>query len=183
MNPKQIACLVLLIFIGVIVYVSQIVHGKVRIMRDEAESAQEAARNAETERTTAEIMSTRVKVETEELRGFLKAWQPQLSKSQTQTEVDQIVDLSIRETGVLKRSGRSELRNSALPGLPKSVMHTIEVEEEYAKVWNWLGEIERRLPLTRVRVLRVSGGGNIRQLKMEVSFETPLFDLASVTKA
>ncbi|OYW72592.1 MAG: hypothetical protein B7Z37_24395 [Verrucomicrobia bacterium 12-59-8] len=44
---------------------------------------------------------------------------------------------------------------------------------------NWLGDIERRLPTARMKVVQITGGSTGSQLKMEVSFETPIFDLAA----
>lgn len=184
MNPKQIACLILMIFIGVIVYVAQIVHNTVSAMRSSAEAAVSSATSAESERSTAEIKAAMVKAETEEIRGFLKAWEPALSKAQTQTEVERTIEISLRDAGSpLVTNRRHEVRAFATKGLPKSVLTTITMQDEYAKVLNWLGDIERRLPLTRMKVVRVSGGSTIRQLKLEASFETPLFDLNSVQPA
>lgn len=182
MNPKQIACFILLAFIGVLVYIAQIVHGKVTAMRTEAEDAITAATNAETERSTAEIKAAMVKTETEEVRRFLRAWLPSIDKMQTQQEAEQAVELSLRERNIgLIRARATELKTSASNKLiPKSVLTTLTIEEEYAKVLNWLGDLERRLPLARVKVVQVSGGSSGRQLKLDVTFETPLFDLASV---
>ncbi|MBE7495846.1 MAG: hypothetical protein HS117_12950 [Verrucomicrobiaceae bacterium] len=181
MNPKQIACFLLLAFIGVLVYVAQIVHGKVTAMRTEAENAVTAASNMETERTTAEIQTAMVKTDTEEVRRFLRAWLPSIEKVQTQQEAEQAVELSLRERGIgLIRTRTTELKISSTNKLiPKSVLTTLTIEEEFAKVLNWLGDLERRLPMARVKIVQVAGGASGRQLKLDVTFETPLFDLAS----
>lgn len=185
MNPKQLACFVLMAFIGVIVYVAQIVHQKVTAMRMEAEEAETAATTAETERSAAEIKTAMFKTETEEIRRFLRAWLPAVEKIQTQQEVDQTIELSLREGGIgLVRQRRTEPKTSTTNKLiPKSVLTTLTIEEEYAKVLNWLGDIERRLPLARMKVVQVTGGSTARQLKLDVSFETPIFDLNSVVAA
>lgn len=60
------------------------------------------------------------------------------------------------------------------------MLTTLTIEEEYAKVLNWLGDIERRLPASRMKVVQITGGSTGRQLKMDVSFETPIFDLSAV---
>jgi hypothetical protein len=41
------------------------------------------------------------------------------------------------------------------------------------------GDIERRLPTARMKVVQITGGSTGRQLKMDVSFETPIFNLAA----
>ncbi|MBL9183043.1 MAG: hypothetical protein JNN17_12965 [Verrucomicrobiaceae bacterium] len=185
MNPKQIACFVLMAFIGVIVYVAQIVHQKVTAMRQEAEDAETAAANAETERSTAEIKTAVIKTETEELRRFLRSWLPAVDKIQTQQEVKQTIELSLREGGItLIRQNKDEPKASNTNKIiPRSVLTTLAIEDEFAKVLNWFGDIERRLPLARMKAVQVAGGSTARQLKLDVTFETPIFDLKAVAPA
>ncbi len=182
MNPKQIACIVLLMIIGSMTYVAQIVHNKVAMTRTQAEDAESAARTAEDERTMAEIETGTFKTDTEELRRFLRSWLPSIDHVQTQQEADQIIEMSLRERGIsLVRSRKTEPKtNTGNKVIPKSVLTTLTIEEEYAKVLNWLGDIERRLPASRMKVVQITGGSTGRQLKMDVSFETPIFDLSAV---
>ena len=181
MNPKQLACIVLLMFIGAMTYVAQIVHNKVNTTRTEAQQAEDAAIAAETERATAEIETTVLKTNTDEVRRFLRTWLPAIERVQTQQEAEQAIELSLRERGIsLVHSKKVELKSSpANKVIPKSVLTTLSIEEEYAKVLNWLGDIERRLPTARMKVLQITGGSSGRQLKMEVTFETPIFDLGA----
>jgi Na+-transporting methylmalonyl-CoA/oxaloacetate decarboxylase gamma subunit len=181
MNPKQLACIVLLLVVGGMVYVSQIVHRKVAAMKQEAETAESAAVTAENDRQMAEILTAKTKVETEDIRRFLKAWTPHIEKTQTEQEVDAAIEFSLRDKGItLVRSRRSEVKVSNSNKLiPKTVIASIVIEDEYAKVQNWLGDLERRLPLSRVRVCKLTGGGTASQLKLEVSIETPLVNLAA----
>ena len=185
MNPKQIACFVLMAFIGVIVYVAQIVHQKVTAMRQEAEDAETAAANAETERSTAEIKTAMIKTETEELRRFLRSWLPAVDKIQTQQELKQTTELSLREGSItLIRQNKDEPKASNTNKIiPRSVLTTLAIEDEFAKVLNWFGDIERRLPLARMKAVQVAGGSTARQLKLDVTFETPIFDLKAVAPA
>jgi len=181
MNPKQLACVVLLLIIGAMTYTAQIIHNKVATTRAAAEDAETAATTAETERSTAEIEATMFKTDTEEVRRFLRSWLPAIERVQTQQEAEQTIELSLRERGInLVRSRKTELKQTAGNKIiPKSVLTTLTIEEEFAKVLNWLGDIERRLPTARMKVVQITGGSTGRQLKMEVSFETPIFDLAA----
>jgi hypothetical protein len=182
MNPKQLACVLLTTIIGVMLYVAQIIHQKVTSMRQEAEDALSAATNAETERSTAEIKTAVLKTETEEIRRFLRAWLPAIEKMQTQQEAEQTLELTLRERGIsLVRQRSSELKLSNTNKLiPKSVLTSITIEEEYGKVLNWLGDIERRIPVARMKSVQLTGGSTARQLKLVAAFETPLFDLKAV---
>ena len=181
MNPKQIACIILLMIIGGMTYTAQMIHKTVATTRTAAEDAESAAVTAENERSTAEIDTTVFKTETEEVRRFLRSWLPAIEHVQTQQEAEQIIELSLRERGInLVRSRKTESKQSAGNKLiPRSVITTLTIEEEFAKVLNWLGDIERRLPTARMKVVQITGGSTGSQLKMEVSFETPIFDLAA----
>jgi hypothetical protein len=181
MNPKQLACVVLMAVIGGMTYTAQMVHNKVASTRIEAEEAEDAAVNTERERETSEIEVTVFKTDTEDVRRFLRSWLPVIDRLQTQQEAEQAIELSLRERGInLVRERKTELKNSpANKIIPKSVITTLTIEEEYAKVLNWLGDIERRLPTARMKVVQITGGSTGRQLKLEVSFETPIFDLSA----
>ena len=181
MNPKQLACVILLLVIGGMTYTAQIIHNKVTTTRTEAQAAEDSATTAEQERQTAEIQTTVLKTDTEEVRRFLRGWLPAIERVQTQQEAEQTIELSLRERGInLVRSRKTELRVSTNNKIiPRSVLTTLTIEEEYAKVLNWLGDIERRLPTARMKVVQITGGSTGRQLKMDVSFETPIFHLAA----
>jgi hypothetical protein len=181
MNPKQLACVILLMIIGAMTYTAQIIHNKVATTRAGAEAAESAAITAENERATAEISTTMFKAETEEVRRFLRSWLPAIEHVQTQQEAEQTIELSLRERGInLVRSRKTESKQTAGNKLiPRSVVTTLTIEEEFAKVLNWLGDIERRLPTARMKVVQITGGNSSSQLKLDVSFETPIFDLAA----
>ncbi len=181
MNPKQLACVILLMIIGAITYTAQIIHKTVVTTRAEAEDAETSAVTAENERATAEVETAVFKANTEEVRRFLRSWLPAIEHVQTQQEAEQTIELSLRERGInLVRSRKTESKQSAGNKLiPRSVITTLTIEEEFAKVLNWLGDIERRLPTARMKVVQITGGSTGTQLKMEVSFETPIFDLAA----
>lgn len=181
MNPKQLACVVLMTFIGGVTYVAQIVHQKVTAMKKSASSAQQSAIASEGARQAAEILTARTKAETEEIRRFLKAWTPHVDKAQTEQEVEGIIEFSLRERGItLVRSRKTEVKTSRDNKLiPKSILTTLVIEDEYAKVMNWLGDVEKRLPLARVKACRIAGGSSARHLRLDVSLETPLFNLAA----
>lgn len=180
MNPKQLACVVLMMFIGGITYFAQIVHQKVALMKSAAADAEADAEAAASNRETADILTARTKAETEEIRRFLASWTPHIEKSQTEQEVESAIEFSLRDKGItLVRSRKSEVKNSRVnPIIPRTIIATLTIEDEYAKVLNWFGEIERRLPLSRVKVCRITGGGTGRQLRLDVSIETPLVALS-----
>ncbi len=180
MNPKQLACVVLMAIIGALTYGGQIAHKKTDAMRKSAEKALGDSTAADGARQTAEILMTRTKAETDELRRFLKSWVPYVDKVQTEQEVESAIELSLRDKNItLVSSRKTEVKNSRENKLmPKIVFTTLVIEDEYAKVVNWLGEIEKRLPLARVTSCRMTGGSSVRQMRLDVSLETPIVNLA-----
>jgi len=185
MNPKQLACVVLMCFIGIVTYCAQIVHKKVSAMREEATASEDAANAADTARQTAEIMVTKTRAETEELRRFLGAWTPSAQRTQTEQDVENAFDFSLRERGI----SLVHSRNSSVKGnrtdkfIPKVVQTKLIVEDEYAKVMNWFGDIEKRLPLSRITACSLTGGSTVRQLRFDVTVETPIVDTSASIEA
>jgi hypothetical protein len=184
MNHKQLACVILMMIIGLITYFGQIAHQKVVVMRNSAAQAENDATAAESSRQTAEILTARTRAETEELRRFLEAWVPFIDRAQTEQEIQGAIEVSLRERGInLVRSRKSEVKPSRSEKIiPRSVLTTISVEDEYAKVMNWMGDLEKRLPLARIIACQMTGGGGAGLLRLDLSLETPLMDLGLGTK-
>lgn len=181
MNPKQLACVILMSFIGIITYVGQVVHKKVAAMKSEAQAAIDESKAAEDAKLLAEILLTKTKSETDELRRFLKSWTPSAQKIQTEQEMEAAIEYTLRERGItLVKSRKSEVKKTdADLFMPKLVISTITLEDEYAKVLNWLGDIEKRLPLARVLSCQLTGGSSVRQIQLTVTFENPIVNLAA----
>jgi hypothetical protein len=181
MNPKQLACVILMAIIGLLAYVGQMGHKKTLAMKKDADLALQDSIAAESARQTAEILTTRIKAETDEVRRFYKTWTPYIERVQTEQEVESAIELSLRDRNIsLVKSRKSEVKSTPLNKLmPKTVLTTLVIEDEYAKVLNWFGEIEKRLPMARVNTCRMSGGSTVRQMRLDVTIETPLFNLAA----
>ncbi|GEP41244.1 hypothetical protein [Brevifollis gellanilyticus] len=178
MNPKQLACVVLMIFIGIVTYCAQTVHQKVTAMRKEAAGAEDAANAADTARQTAEILVTKTRAETEELRRFLAAWLPFTQRTQTEQDVENAFDFSLRERGISLVNSRSSSSKASRGDkfMPKVIQTKLVIEDEYAKVMNWFGDIEKRLPLAKVTACSLTGGSTVRQMRLDVTIETPIVD-------
>ena len=184
MNGKKIACIVLLIMVGAMVYFAQITHGNASAKRAEAESAETAAIGAEGERDTANLQLIKIKAETNELSRFLQTWSPHADRIQTQSEVEDAVTASLRNSNTIVISQKFEIRdNRGSLVTPKIVRAALVLEDDYAKTLNWVGELERRLPLSRVTNYRITGGENGHQVHAEITMEVPIINLKAVPPA
>lgn len=179
MNGKQTACIVLLMLIGAMTYVTQIVHKKAVAAQVEAEEMEFAANSMKLEAENASTALEKTQFESRELLRFLEAWTPQINRLASRQEVEGAIQANTREKGIFVVSQRFEDKsNAAMVMLPKSVMASMVVEDDYHKVMNWLGSMEQKLPLARVTSCRISSAATGRQIHVEVSMEVPLVNLS-----
>jgi len=178
MNGKQMACVVLLMIIGAITYGAQLVHKRAELALLSASEAQMAADAAAARTESANNALQVAKHDARELQRFLAAWTPQIQQMGTLQEVEEAIQVNTREKGVFVVSQRFEDKvNSGNRMMPRSVFASMVIEDDYSKVMNWFGEMERRLPLARVLNCRISAASTGRQIHMEISLEVPLMNL------
>ena len=179
MNGKQLACVVLMVIIGAITYVAQIVHKKSAAMLGSAESAEAAAADADMQRNIAEKTTERTRFEATDKHRFLQTWQPYIDKTQTQQEVEQSVMASLRTSSVFASSQKFEKKLNRDVVLPSIIRASLVIEDEYPKTLNWLGDLERKIPMLRVTNCRITGAQDPKNVSMEVALEVPLIDLSA----
>ena len=184
MNGKKVACVVLMMFVGMVAYFGQIMHQKALTKMSEAEAAKNEVVTAEGDIQVAEINVGKTKSAAADVINFLEAWRPHAEKFQTQLEVESAIQSSLRGTGLLIMSQKFESKeDKGNPVVPRVVRAALVIEDEYAKVLNWVGELERRFPLTRMMSCDITGGETGRLVHAEVSFEIPIVNLdADLTK-
>lgn len=180
MNGKKIACVVLMLLLAGISYGTQIMHNRSKAMSEEAESAESDATMARTAAEVAETNLIKLKYDTQDLRQFLGEWEPHIKRLQSVQEAEQMLQSLLRNTGILTVSQKSEMKeNRENKIIPKSLLGTLIVQDEYAKTMNWLGELERKMPLARITSCRLKQGETGRQVNLELRFEIPLINLAA----
>jgi hypothetical protein len=178
MNGKQLACVVLLMIVGAVTYGAQIVHKKAEAASvaaaDELASAEAAASMTDIAKKTLD----HTKGEAQELQRFLEAWTPTIQRLASRQEVESAIQATSREKQIFVVNQRFEDKNNlGQRMMPRSVMANLVIEDEYSKVLNWLGDLEKKVPLARVTSCRLSSAATGRQIHMEVSMEVPLIDL------
>lgn len=178
MNGKKIACILLLMIVSGVAYATQMMQKRSRAMMEEAEAAETDAKTAETQRNVAETMLKRLEFDTQDLRQFLKDWEPGIRRIQTTQEAEQALQSILRNSGILTVSQKFEVKEARENKVvPKILQGTLIVQDEYSKTLNWLGELERKLPLARVTVCRLKQGETGRQVNLELHFEIPMVNL------
>ena len=178
MNGKKIACVLLLTILASVAYGTQMMQRRCKAMLDEADAAGMDARTAETQRNVAEMELKRLEFDTQDLRQFFADWGPAIKRIQTSQEADQAIQSILRNSGILTISQKFEVReNRDQKVVPRILQGTLIVQDEYSKTLNWLGELERKLPLARVTTCRLKQGETGRQVSLEIRFEIPMINL------
>lgn len=178
MNGKQLACVILMMAIGLMTYTGQIVHKKVAAVRDEAKAARDAATASEDAARIVKITSERTEAETIDLRRFLETWTSYIEGMQTSQEVEEAVQASLRKSKLFVDSQKFEPK----PGqrgkmISKTIKVALVAENDYPSTLNWLGELEKKLPLARITMCRLTPGKDVKSVHLELSLEVPLFNL------
>lgn len=178
MNGTKIACVVLMMFVAGIAYGTQIMHQKAQTMKEEAEMADTDCRAAASASEIASTELIKLKYDSEDLRQFLGEWMPYIKRIQTVQEAEQVFQSLLRNSGVLTVSQKFEVREQRENKMmPRFLQGTLVVEDEFSKAVNWLGELERKIPLSRITSCRLKQGETGRQINLELRFEIPIIDL------
>ncbi len=178
MNGKKIAALILVMIIASIAYGTQIMQKQASAMRTEATQASDDCTASADKRKFAATKLQNTEFNCKEFRGFLKRWTPVIQHLQTGQEAEQAVMSVGRNAGVVVLSQKFEVKdNRSSTFIPKIHQGTLVIQDEYSKVLNWMGELEKKIPLIRVNSCRIKQGENGRQINLEVHFETPLVNL------
>lgn len=178
MNGKKLACVILMVFVGIAAYCGQIVHQKADAKRTEASTAADEASKAKGDFETAQIATEKYRFESDDLRRFLQSWTSHIEHMQTQLEVEEAIQASLRNANLLVLSQKFEIKINSTGGImPKTVRASLVLEDDYAKTMNWIGELERKLPINRMMSCRITGGDNGRHVHAEISLEVPLMNL------
>lgn len=173
------ACIVLLMIIGAVTYGAQIVHKKAAVAIQAAEDEKASADLAATEANTAKVTLERAKSDAQDLERFLVSWTPVIQRLSSRQEVESAVQGNTRETRVFVVNQKFEEKvNQGERMRVRSILASLIVEDEYSKVLNWLGSMEKKIPLVRITSCRISAANTGRQVHMEVNLEVPLIDLS-----
>lgn len=184
MNNKQIACIVIGMLIAVQLYTIMMVKGKADVMKQQSADAVAASDSARQQVNISRIQLTSQKTKTEPVRKYLEIWNPYLQQSASEERSQSIVDELIRKGGVQLLTGKYDsVPNQGNAYITNVVRAELLFEDDYHKTLEWLGEIERTLPASRISKCRLSKGTNANDIKMEMTVELPVVADPAAPKA
>ncbi len=187
MNNHKMACFLLLVLIGGIVYGTQEMRNRTNLAREAAESAKQEAENAEMQRSIAETNLIMLERETFDLRNGYQNWLPHFASVTNPQEGEQKVVDAIRSGGVFLLTQRFQLKEfqgeerGAITGVLEG---ELDFEDEYVKTLNWLGSLEEKVPSCRITSCNIIRGDRANNIHMKLKLEVPIMDpaLAEVAK-
>jgi hypothetical protein len=177
MNGKKIACVVLMMILAGIAYGAQIMQKRAKDMMEEASIAKTDAEGAENNYKRVDYEIKYLKSKTQELRQFLKDWEPTIRRIQSTQEAEQALQSIVRNSHIITLSQKSDTReNRESKVVPKILQGSLIVQDEFTKTMNWLGELERKIPLMRVTSCRFKQGETGRHVNVELRFDIPIIN-------
>ncbi len=184
MNNKHIACVIIGLMVFMQIYAVLIVNGKAEAMKQEATTARDAAAAAKQQVDIANIQLTTQKVKSEAVRNYLSLWDPYLRQAADEERGPSMIDEMIKNSGINAITKNYPLLPNANNAyVPKLVRGDLLFEDDYHKTMEWIGELERSFPASRVSKCRITKGGNANDVKLELLVELPIVDAAAAPPA
>lgn len=175
MNKKHLACVVIILLIAILVQVTLWMRGhKVKIQR-EADAAR-----AEVSNTTMQLQVERAQLaqlqnSARALIEYLNTWMPYFKAVDSAQNAELKISLRIKQDNLISLSQRYEvIGNPGNAFLPSVMRAQLTFEDDYARVLNWLGQIESELPTLRTSNVRITRGTGGNDLRVELQLDQPL---------
>lgn len=175
MNSKHIACGVVLLLIVCMAQGSLWMHARLNKVRADARAAHQAA-----DATAISVMREQQTLDqlrsgSKALIDYLNLWKPSFDAVDSPQNAELKISMRIKSDNLVSLAQRYEVvaqkNNRSLPYLMRA--HTT-FEDNYARLLNWLGQMEAELPTMRIGSIRISKGTGPDDLKMDLVMEQPL---------
>jgi hypothetical protein len=179
MNSKQLSCLVLLVGILLAYQLGQSLQNKAVATAAEVVAANIEEGNLRTQLKAERGTMNDLQRQSKDLIEFVGQWEPFFAILEEQQAAETGISMKVREANMLNISQRYEqlphrFNNKENPSLPTLVRATLVFDDDYAKLLNWLGMMEKIKPTMRVGRVALSKGSRGTDLRMEAVLEVPL---------
>lgn len=175
MNSKHISCGIVALFIVVLVQLTLWVQGHRTKVRNEARAAQQAEENATAQLNQERNQLSELRRQSTDLIEFLRIWQPYFTTIDNTQSAEVNLSMRIKEANLVNLAQRFEpapVKGNA--SIPNMLRGFLTFEDDYARLMNWLGDLEVKMPTVRTSSVRLSKGTRENDLRMEIVLEQPL---------
>jgi hypothetical protein len=175
MNNKHISCGIVALFIVVLVQLTLWVQGHRTKVQNEAGAAQQAETTASAQLNQERSQLSELRRQSTDLIEFLRIWQPYFTTIDNAQSAEVGLSMRIKEANLVNLAQRFEAApvkgNASIPNMLRGFL---TFEDDYARLMNWLGELEVKIPTVRTSSVRLSKGSRENDLRMEIVLEQPL---------
>lgn len=179
MNSKQIACLFLLAGILLAVQGAISLQNKAKAAALQVDSAMQEMAGLQTQLSAERAVLEDWQTQSKELIDFVKKWEPFFAVIEEQQAAETGISMKVREANMFNLSQSYQqiphrINNKENESLPVLVRASLVFDDEFVKLLNWVGMMERIKPTMRVGRIALSKGSRTGDLKMELVIEVPL---------
>ena len=179
MNPKQIGAILVLAGILIAVQLGMSFQNKARAVDLEVEKARSEERGLQTQLTVEKELLADLERQSNELLAFVAKWKPYFALMEEKQSAETGISMKVREEGMLTLSQRYQqaphkINNKDNAALPFLIRASLLFDDNYGKLLNWFGHMEKIKPTMRVGKLSLNKGSRGDDLRMELVLEVPL---------
>ena len=179
MNAKQLGMVVVVVGILLIVQLGQSFQNKAKALNAEADSAGKEEDSLVTQLQAEKDVLQDLKRQSDELLKFVEKWEPYFAVLDEQQAAETGISMKVREAEMLNLSQRYQqiqhkINNKDNASLPILMRATLVFDDDYAKLLNWVGLMEKIKPTMRIGRLVLAKGSRGDDLRMDVTLEVPL---------
>ncbi len=179
MNAKQIGCIILLVGILVSVQFGLSLRRQAQAVDAEADKASVEETGLRTQLAAETATLQDLERQSDELIAFVQKWEPFFAVIEEQQAAETGISMKVREANMLNLSQRYQqiphkINNKENASLPILVRASLVFDDDFTKLLNWLGMMEKIRPTMRIGRLALSKGSRGDDLRMEVTLEIPL---------
>jgi hypothetical protein len=179
MNPKQIGIILVLAGILIALQLGMTFRNKARTIDVEVEKARAEERALKTQLAAERELFSDLRRQSAGLLTFVAQWKPYFALMSEQQSAETGISMIVREEAMLTLSQRYEqaphkISNKEIEALPVLVRATLVFDDNYGKLLNWIGNMEKIKPTMRIGRLALSKGARGNDLRMELVLEIPL---------
>lgn len=175
MNTKHIAVAIVAVFAALLVQATLWVRGSKTKMQGEAAAALQQEANAVSNLNRERALLDDLSRQSAGLIQFLEEWQPYFQAVNTPQSAEVNLTMRVRESNLVNLAQRYEQAgvkgNASLPAVMRA---NLIFEDDYSRLMNWLGRLEKEMPTLRVSNVKLTRGTRPNDLRMELIVDHPL---------
>jgi hypothetical protein len=175
MSKKHVACVVLIVVIAIVFQITMTINQRMQKMKGEAERAKNKVAATTNQLNIERNQLAGLKRSSQSLIDYLGIWQPYFRAVDSAQNAELKISLQVKEDNLVSLSQKYDvISNKGNSYIPQIMRSQLTFEDDYARLLNWLGQIEAKLPTLRTSRIRLVRGTGENDLKMDLVLEQPL---------